>query len=161
MASVMPASAGSLVELAQCVCDTVVSDGAGRLCWCGVYPGGVPTWDYCGECSGDACGIGYVSVVRIEPYRTFGVPEPVSGCATALQAVVKVGVIRCLPVVAEGLPDPEDMSDTALNMHMDAYAIRRAIACCYPGDAVLRAYTALPAQGGCVGGEWECVIDLG
>lgn len=160
MTPVVPASAGVLVELAECVCRTVAEEGAGPLCWCGLYPGGVPTWDYCGECDGGACGIGYVSVAAIQPYQTFGAGAVGATCAYGLQAVVRIGTVRCLPVVQEGLPDPEALAETALMMHVDAYAMRKAVACCLPASTILTAWAALPATGGCTGGEWTAIVDL-
>jgi len=157
----VPAAAAPLVELARCVCEKVSAQGCGSLCWCGIYPGGLPAWDYCGECDGGSCGMAYVTVVAIEPYTTFGVGNPLAACASMLQAVVQIGVIRCLPVVEDGLPSEEDLADVSIGLVADALAIREAVLCCTPSDTVLRSYTALPAQGGCVGGQWEIVLDLG
>jgi hypothetical protein len=154
----IPSSAANIMALASCVCEHV--SAVAPLCWCGIYPGGLPSWEYCGECSGGACGMAYVSVGSIEPYTTFGVGDPAATCDTMLQAVVSVGVVRCLPVVEGGLPDEESMAQVALLMHADALAMREAIRCCAPADTILRSYTAAPAQGGCVGGEWEIILDL-
>lgn len=156
-----PLSAAHLIELAECLCGQVAKLCGDDLCWCGLYPGGQPSWDYCGGCEGDKCGMGYVTVVQVSPYTTLGVADvTVTKCDRPLQALVEVGVLRCVPVEESGLPDPEVMADISLLLMADMEAIRNTVACCFTGDSVLQGYEALPVQGGCVGGRWRAVIGL-
>lgn len=151
----------SLLALVECLCSELEATGAGPVCWCGLYPGGVPAWDYCDSCDAGTCGMAYVSVVQVQPYTTFGAQDFQATCATGLQAVLRVGALRCLPLNDDGsLPAPADMAESALALHADALAIRAAVSCCLPASTILQGWTALPAQGGCTGGEWIVVLDL-
>lgn len=128
----VPPQAGRLVELAECLCQTIKEECGLPLCWCGIYPGGVPSWDYCGGCSGGNCGMGYVSLAAASMYTTFGVPSVSDKCGTMLQASVTIGVLRCVPMEEDGsLPSAGEMSDTALLLFADMMAIRNAALCCY------------------------------
>jgi hypothetical protein len=149
-----------LAALRDCVCEKVTAAN-GPVCWCGLYPGGLPVWDYCGNCGGETCGMIYVSVARIEPYTSFGVGAQTGTCGSGLQAVVNIGTARCLPIEEDGaLPGEEAMAEAVWTLHADAYAIREAVSCCTPADTILTGYTLLPAQGGCVGGQWGVILDL-
>ena len=68
---VPPLVAMALVELADCVCEQLATAGAGPTCWCGVYPGAEVAWDYCGECNGGHCGMGWVRLRAVFPYDIF------------------------------------------------------------------------------------------
>jgi hypothetical protein len=102
----------------------------------------------------------WVALVRVEPYTSFGSPAAVSSCAAAMQAVLRVGVARCLPVEADGsaLP-PQDSAEAAAQLCADMAAVQRALTCCGLEVAV-RGWVAMPVQGGCMGGEWEVLLDL-
>lgn len=156
-----PRFAERLVELSMCLCDAVKSSCGSELCWCGVYPGGIPAWDYCGSCS-DRCGMGFVTVAGASLYTTFGQPDQsVAPCDRPLQAEVLLGVLRCVPLEEDGSAVPASaMTDVALMLMADLDAIRRAVVCCFKGDAVLLGYEPLPEAGGCVGGQWRAVIGL-
>jgi len=56
----VPSIVESLLALSDCVCELLVTHGAGSTCWCGLYPGAAVSWEYCGECQSGACGMGYV-----------------------------------------------------------------------------------------------------
>jgi hypothetical protein len=148
-----------LALLADCVCEQVAA-GAGPVCSCSVYPGGVPAWDFCDSC-GEACGQSYIAMASIEPYTTFGSAQPAVNCAYGLQMTVNVGTVRCFPVHEDGSPPtPEEMAEVSATLAADADAMLRAVECCLPADRIVVGYQALPAQGGCVGGQWTVVVDL-
>lgn len=158
---VIPPQAGRLIELAECLCATILAETGLGLCWCGVYPGGTPAWEACGGCAGDVCGMGYVTMDTASMYTTFGIPNTNSHCDTLMQAGVSLGVLRCMPVEEDGSsPSQNDMSDTAMLLFADMMAIRKAALCCYEGDVLLQGYEALGANGGCIGGQWRGVISL-
>ena len=159
---VVPSQAGPLIELADCLCTTVASETGLALCWCGIFPGGIPSWDYCGSCAGDNCGMGYVTMDAASSYTSFGQPAVgPTACATLMQANISVGVLRCMPMEDDGsLPPPDTMSEVAMVLMADMMAMKRAITCCFKGDIILGTYNAAGASGGCVGGQWNAVIGL-
>jgi len=153
-----------LEELVHCLCDTVVAESDVGLCWCGVVPGGTPAYDYCNPCSGDACGMGFVTLGNVTGYRTFGQPQPMmSGqCDSMLQSEAQVGIMRCYPLQEDGSPPSmEESADVALLLMQDMLLMRKAIMCCYKQDVILGQYTQIGPDGGCVGGAWQVVLDLG
>jgi hypothetical protein len=150
----------TLVELSDCLCETVAEKGAGPVCGCSLVPGGEAAWDTCSSCSDGSCGSAYVSVTGITPYETFGVPESLVRCTSAMQAVVKLGVVRCFSVDEDGSVDPDEMAEVALALNADAMAMLEAVRCCLSQDTVVVEYSALPASGGCVGGEWTIIVDM-
>ena len=145
----------ALADLADCVCTELASSGGGPTCWCGLYPGATVSWDFCGECAGDLCGMGYVRLAGVFPYSSF--PEPLTDtrCTRPLGWSVDVGALRCVPTSADGsLPDPTTMSEVAINQVLDASALHRAIKCC-GYDVAIEGYLPVGPQGGCVGGFWR------
>lgn len=158
----IPPQAGPLVELAECLCSTIAEDCGLSLCWCGIYPGGVPAWDYCGGCSGGTCGMGYVSMDGASLYTSFGSPAfGMMNCASLTQASVTIGVLRCMPLEEDGSPpDVETMADVAMLLMADMMAIRRAATCCFKGDLILGGYEPLGVSGGCTGGQWRATVAL-
>jgi len=150
-----------LTEISDCLC-TAIKDATGQeLCWCGIYPGGQPAWDYCGSCEGDRCGMGYVTLQNMQPYTSFGQPLlALATCDVMFQAQIALGVLRCVPVSEEG-PSEDDMYFIAQQLITDAEAMRYAALCCFKGDTILQGYEPLPPTGGCVGGQMVIMADLG
>lgn len=110
----------------------------------------------------DECcdGLAYVKVNQVYPSANF--PEPLEdprSCAIDMWAVdLEMGVFRCSPVgdVAT-LASCEEWTASASQVHYDADAMRRAVACfrgtLVPGDeVVVRAWLPLGPGGGCTGG---------
>ena len=152
-----------LDELTRCVCRNLEGQGAGPTCWCGmIVSGDGATWDFCGECAGDTCGMGYVRLVSIFPYTTF--PQPTPGvCASEMGLTLEVGALRCLPIAVEsGLPpSPEEIEESTLGVIADMHALQQAIMCCdLPGDPLVEIGTwmAQGPRGGCVGGAWTVQV---
>jgi hypothetical protein len=148
-------------QLTDCLCELLETEGGGPTCWCGFYPGAQPSWDYCGECSGGSCGMGYVSIVSVFPSQTMPDPAVASGCAMELAVTLRVGAMRCVPVADEQgmLPDEGAMLESGLAIMADMGAIHKAVACCIPG-AFVGAYVPQGARGGCAGGEWTVTVSL-
>lgn len=151
--------------LTECVCEALAKQGAGPTCWCGLFPGNEVSWDYCGECSGGQCGMGYVRVVSVFPSQQFPQQDPLPGaCATPLVVELAVGALRCVPVMdSDGsLPDEAAFLETGLGVFADMAAIRNAVDCCDLGgrDVAIGAYQPLGPRGGCVGGEWSVWVSL-
>lgn len=151
-----------LQNLADCVCQLLAEKGAGETCWCGVYPGNEVAWDFCGECSGDTCGMGYVHVYSMFPSERFP-SEAIGGnaCAAPLAVEVRVGALRCLPVADEqgSLPDEGLLLEASLAAVADASAMYEAMCSCIPAGSI-GAYLPMGPRGGCVGGEWQFWVPL-
>lgn len=144
----------SMMELAACVCAELATTGAGPTCWCGMYPGAAVSWEYCGECDHDRCGMGYVRFAGAFPYSTFPQQFLDHRCTLPLAWAVEVGALRCVPQSTDGsLIDPEAMADVAVNQILDASALHRAIKCCGV-EAAVATYSPVGPSGGCVGGFW-------
>lgn len=150
----------ALADLADCVCAELATTGAGPTCWCGLYPGQAVSWDYCGECSGDRCGMGYVRLASVFPYETF--PQQIidDRCRRPLAWAMEVGALRCLPQPSDGgLASPEEMSSVTISQVLDASALHRAIKCCGLSVGV-QSYLPVGPMGGCVGGYWLAYLAL-
>jgi hypothetical protein len=151
---VLPPIALALDALATCVCELLASEGAGPTCWCGLYPGASVSWEYCGECTSGACGMGYVRMGGVFPYATFPLPVIDDRCVKPLAWAVEVGALRCLTIPADGeIASPMEMAEATINQMLDATALYKAIKCCGLELAV-EAYRPLGPEGGCVGGAW-------
>jgi len=152
-----------LVELADCVCEHLEVAGSGPTCWCGIYPGASVSWDYCGECDSGKCGMGYIRPDIAFPYETFPTPTLDESCERTIAWRFEVGVVRCIPTMEEdgSLPSPADVSEAAVNLLQDQWALHKAIRCCEftRGSIVLESWTPTGPQGGCVGGFWSCYVD--
>jgi len=147
-----------LIELADCVCEELATTGAGPTCWCGLWHGQAVTWDYCSECSGGVCGMGWTRLVEIFPYNVFPTATIDLKCVAPLAAQVEVGCVRCMPTMETdgSLPGPEVIGDAALAAAADAFALYRAVQCCAPGRTLAVAgYTPVGPLGGCIGGTWQ------
>jgi hypothetical protein len=155
-----PAVALALIDLADCVCAELAETGAGPTCWCGLYPGAAVSWEYCNECSGGTCGMGYVRAAGVFPYDSFPIPVIDDRCVRPLAWSVEVGALRCIPTPGDGeLPSPTVMAEVALAQVMDAQALYRAVKCCGMEVSVERYFPVGP-QGGCIGGFWMAYLGL-
>lgn len=155
-----PPVAIALVELADCVCDQLASTGAGPTCWCGVYPGAEVAWDYCGECDGGRCGMGWVRLRAAFPYDVFPTGIIDFRCKKPVAWSVEVGALRCLPTTPDGmLPSPAQMTEAAIDQAADARALHTAISCCGL-DVAVESYLPLGPLGGCVGGVWSAYLEV-
>lgn len=153
--------ASKVAELVECVCTYLSTEGGGKPCWCGFYPGSEVSWDYCGSCSGDTCGMGYVRIV--DSYQSSNFPnqetDPVR-CQSPLAVQLAVGALRCMPMNEDGsLPTEAVMWEVGLAVMADMTAMLQAIDCCVD-DYALGAYEPQGPQGGCVGGQWTMWISL-
>lgn len=153
-----PRIAVALLELTECVCAELVTSGGGPTCWCGLYPGASVSWDYCGECNGDKCGMAYVRLAGISPYEIFPFPAVDDRCSRPLAWGVEVGVLRCMPQLSEGeLLDPEGMAEVSVVQALDARAVWTALKCCGI-DIAVETWRPLGPNGGCVGGAWTAFL---
>lgn len=149
-----------VLELVECVCAHVESEGAGAVCWCGLYPGQAVSFDYCGECDGGACGMAWVRPTQFYPSDTFPLPTIDMTCTKPLALGLEVGVVRCMPLIgADGeLPSNEDMNIAGIAQLLDAMALYKAIACCEGVNLTVEQWQ--PASGGgCAGGFWTVFLD--
>jgi len=160
----VPPLAPFLLELLDCVCDTIAEFGQGPVCWCGIYPGSSVSWEYCGNCSDDMCGMAYIRPGDASPYQIFPAAEIDASCAWPLVHAVEVGIVRCMPTMEEDgtLPDAQTVTDAALGMVLDQMALHRAIRCCVKDsvDAVgLGSWTPVGPAGNCHAGFWTIYVD--
>jgi len=155
------AVASKIDSLLDCICAGLTSQGAGPTCWCGFYPGTEVSWDYCGECSGGSCGMGYVRMVNSYRSSIFPNADVSLNCIAPIVVELVVGSLRCIPVSDEqgALPDEGSMWESSLGILADMTALFDAIACCGMDHAIGN-YTPLGAQGGCAGGEWQVWLSL-
>jgi hypothetical protein len=73
-----------------------------------------------------------------------------------------VGIMRCLHIPEDGTPlTGAEQAEVAYMLDLDMHAIREAVLCCFTGDALLMEYQPIAADGGCIGGAWTVVLDLG
>lgn len=162
--SLTPPIAPFLLELLDCLCEHVDQYGQGPVCWCGIYPGSQVSWEYCGECSSGTCGMAYVRPGTAQPYNTFPIGELDATCASPIFHNIEVGIVRCLPTAEDdgSLPDAKELTEAALGMVHDQFALHRAIRCCeYVKPATLAVETWQPVgpSGGCHGGYWTLFVD--
>ena len=144
----------ALAQLGECVCEQLATVGAGPTCWCGLYPGATVSWDYCGECSGDSCGMGYVRLATVFPYSQFPIEVIDDRCTLPTAWAIEAGALRCMPQPPSGeVLAPGPMAEVAIRQVLDAGAIHTALKCCGLKVAVNR-WQPLGPSGGCVGGSW-------
>lgn len=144
--------------LLGCLCAHLADSPGGETCFCSLYPGLTVVADYCG-CNRAAtkCGMAWVRLDRVFPYKTFPQPDTTSdSCGSSLAAVFELGVYRCLPTPdAKGNPPTAAEQTNATRIQLgDWRAMDAAIKCCDaldPKNTVRGIYTAR-GQGGCGGG---------
>jgi hypothetical protein len=156
-----PPLVANLMELAECVCEYLATEGGGPTCWCGLLPGASAAWEYCGECGGDTCGMGWVRVISGFPYEVFPIPTIDDRCFRPLAWAVEVGSLRCIPQPGDGSPpSPEVMAEAAVIQIVDSWAMYEAIKCCSRMGLGVQSYTPQGPQGGCVGGYWTAYAPM-
>ena len=152
-----------LAELLECVCTNLEEHGSGPVCWCGVYPGNAVSFESCDECSNGSCGSAYVNPGTTWSYQTFPSPAFDAACTLPLAYTIDVGIQRCFPTMEEDgtLPPAGVITETALNVMQDQWALHKAIRCCEfeQGKIVLGSWTPIGPQGGCVGGFWTAYLN--
>lgn len=154
----------TLKALAECCCKALEEEGSGPLCWCGhmVAADGAVSWDMCGdECLPNVCGLGYVALNRVFPYRTFPVNAEFGICDGFFGMELVVGALRCAPVLGQDgePPTPAEVAGAASKTALDMFALLRAIKCCdLYGDLAVVEWNALGPAGGCQGGEWTILV---
>lgn len=150
-----------VADLVNCVCEALNTDGAGQTCWCGFYPGSEVSWDYCGSCSGDTCGMGYVRIVGMHRSTTFPEPDLTVNCNGPVVVQFAVGALRCVPVADDSgrLPNEAMIWESSLGVLADSAALYVAADCCMSRH-LIGEYVPLGPQGGCVGGEWTVWVSL-
>jgi hypothetical protein len=152
-----------LAELSDCLCVSLETVGAGPTCFCGVVGGESPAWDYCGECQGDKCGMGYITVQSVFPSSQFPEADPLTQCAAPFAAAITIGALRCYPSMSENgdLPTEDEMLEAFLATNADMGAMLEAIQCCSAlEEYALGAWSPLGPTGGCAGGEWTLTVAL-
>ena len=88
--------------------------------------------------------------------------EPVN-CATAWREYYEIGITRCAAKIGDNqqAPKAEAITADAIQQEDDRLALRRALICCLTvegRDLIIEDWTAIPPQGGCVGGVWTFYI---
>lgn len=150
-----------LVALEECVCTMLTEQGAGPLCSCGVYPGGIPAFDGCDDCGNGVCGMGYVRIATAFPYDIFPNPTLDPNCRREIAWQVEIGALRCMPTAHDGYAlDQETLAEVWVGQMLDAQAIANAVMCCDLPVVSLGAYVPVGPDGGCVGGFWTAWIGM-
>lgn len=120
-----------LLELRDCLCAELRRTMLGAACRCMVvHSVTVPVADGC-DCECDAGqGEAWVRLVRLEPEISLN-PIAAQSCPAGWQAVIELGIRRCIPIPDEGEPLPErTVTDTALELLSDQAATLRVLGCC-------------------------------
>lgn len=158
----LPWISNIMLKMRECVCRLLADEGAGPLCWCGIYPGSDVSWEYCGQCSRGTCGMGFVQLLGAYPSSTFPNQQEEATCRAPLAFQLTVGSMRCLPVAEEdgSLPSEGDLLAPALAVNDDMLALLRAVDCCMKGNGLhdVGEYQTIGPQGGCVGGAWTVTV---
>lgn len=152
----------TLTALSACLASELTKP----TCWHGVWSGEEVPWDYCGECSGDSCGMAAVRLRRAFPSTEFPQPALTATCRTPMAYEVVMTVLRCLPPPESdgSLPPPADFAASNVQVAEDVNAMIRAIQCCLDDDAiehVMGEYTPAGPAGQCVGGTLAVTIARG
>jgi hypothetical protein len=132
------------------------------------HPGADAPWDACGTTEGGAEGQAWVAVQRVYAADSFPT-ENAAGqrCVPyGYAADLRVGILRCAATVDGNgrAPSPEQVTVDAVKVSRDRQIALEAITCCFvtedddPGIFLLRGWTPLGPQGGCVGGAWDLTV---
>lgn len=155
-----PRAAPLLIGLRDCLRDQLAATVNGRACRTMiVHSAGAPVMDGCAcECE-DGQGDAWVRLVRLDPNdATLGT------CDDSWQAVVELGVYRCVPVSEDGGPlDEEQVTEPALEALSDMYALLRVYDCCAAlrdTDKGVDYWLPVGPAGGCGGGILQFRVGL-
>lgn len=152
--------AAPIIDLVTCVCNELQTTGAGPVCWCGLWPGGLVSWEYCSDCGNDACGMAWVRVAGANPYEVFPTVAIDDRCTLPIAVTIELGALRCLPQPADGeILSETAMAEVTLGQLADMWALRRSVICCR-ADFGLGVYTPVGPAGGCIGGVWTAYVGL-
>ena len=158
----MPPIAPVVIDLINCVCEMLATNGQGPTCWCGVYPGASVSWEECGDCGDDVCGMGYVRPGTTTPYDVFPFSVIDENCVKPLAYELEVGVLRCFPTMDDdgAMPPADVTTEAAMGLLQDQYALYQAIMCCEGlKTKAISAWQPIGPQGNCVGGFWTVYVD--
>lgn len=157
----LPLITPHLVSLSECVCEELTERGAGPLCSCTFYPGALPAFDGCSECTSGTCGMGWLRVVTAFPSDSFPLQSFDPHCRKEMVWQLEIGAVRCMPVEQDGGPlDEQTLAEVWVGQMLDAEAIARAVFCCDVPSIMLDTYTPIGPDGGCVGGSWSVFAGL-
>jgi len=148
-----------LCDLSACLCAALTPEGAAGpdLCFCGVVPGQQVALDH-GECE-RGCGMAWTRLVTAYPASGLAVPfDPTisGGCGLLLGVTIEIGVIRCINLPDDGIPEAAELERATRQQMEDMLAMRRAVLCCglETGDYALSNYQPYGPEGIIVGGWW-------
>jgi hypothetical protein len=152
-------------ELLTCLCTELARSVGGPPCECALMPGVDVPMDFC-DCSGTACGMGWVNVAAVFPTTSF--PLPAAGaiaCGTPMAARYRIGTHRCMPVMTEDGEPPSavDRLEATRVALSDEAAVRRAICCAVDKLKLSKAHalglwTPTGPAGQCGGGFWTLTV---
>jgi hypothetical protein len=164
----------TMVELAGCLCTTVVERGLPALCLCAPVPGPMAVMEMCGQCKGtgkDKCGgQGWVRFVNQFPSNRFPAPDTLgASCNSPMAYMLEIGIARCVPTgTANGItgytpPDLEALVDATRLQMADKAAMLAALQCCLDSPEKdltysIGTYSTLQAAGDCGGGFWTVTV---
>jgi hypothetical protein len=154
-----------LVELRDCVCAQLATTPVGPVCRCMiVHNFTLPPMDGCDcTCAPAGRGDGWVRLVRLEPEISLNLASP-TVCPTGWQAIIELGVYRCVPLTEDGAALPErEVTDLALDMLADMNALIRVLGCCNAlkdRDVGVEFWQPVGPAGGCAGGTLQIRVAL-
>ncbi len=153
-----------LLELRDCLCAELRNTPSGPVCRCMVvHSATLPVMDGC-DCTCEPAGQGdaWTRLVRLEPDLAIVNAAP-QQCPSGWQAVIELGVYRCVETPEEGEAlEPQVVNDTALRMLADMNAVLRTLCCRALTDRDLSVdfWQPIGPEGGCAGGALQIRVAL-
>lgn len=153
--------------LLQALRNCVVEKLEPKPCRSFIHPGPNAPWDVCevNDATGED-GQAWVAHLRTTPNWPAPTQVPQT-CPHNDTAQFEVGVVRCAQGKLDdnGNPPPvEEIDADSEQQQQDRWALREAIACCFPiegRDLLFVDWNATSPLGGCVGGMWNVLIKIG
>jgi hypothetical protein len=150
-----------LTQLADCLCQEVITSGLGPLCFCGILPGALVPADYVGACKEN--GMAWVRLTGAVPTINFPNPNITEelACGNYLAVGIEIGILRASSVPDNDgtLPNEATLLSEAEWQVADMMAMRRALACCFGRKGwILGSYAPTGPQGAVYGGTWSATI---
>ena len=144
----------TLRRLRSCVCEELKETLAGPVCRCHVVHSEVEILDGCDcACDDGATGRAWLRVVEIESVNNqSGQFNP---CPSQWDALVEIGVSRCVVDCRAELPSDDDLELEAFRALSDYAALKRAVICCAKNGRFkpeARVWRPLGPEGCCYGG---------